>query len=57
MIILIAYFASEVYFNVSSNKAIAQVYKYGTRGEQVKQIQTKLKKWGYYKGEIGRAHV
>ena len=49
MIILITYFSSEVYFNVSSKKAIAQVYKYGTRGEQVKQIQTKLKKWGYYK--------
>lgn len=52
MIILIAYFASEVYFNISSNKAMAQVYKYGARGEQVKQIQTKLKKWGYYKGSV-----
>lgn len=52
MIILIAYFASEVYFNISSNKAMAQVYKYGSRGEQVKQIQTKLKKWGYYKGGV-----
>ncbi len=36
MIVLIAYFASEVYFNISSRKAIAQVYKYGSRGEQVK---------------------
>ena len=50
--ILIAYFASEVYFNISSRKAIAQVYKYGSRGEQVKQIQTKLKKWGYYKNGV-----
>ena len=48
MIILIAYFASEVYFNISSRKAIAQAYKQGSRGEQVKQIQTKLKEWGYY---------
>ncbi len=52
MIILIAYFASEVYFNISSNKAMAQVYKYGSRGDQVKQIQTKLKNWGYYKGGV-----
>jgi len=52
MIILIAYFASEVYFNISSRKAIAQVYKYGARGEQVKQIQTKLKQWGYYKNSV-----
>jgi len=52
MIILIAYFASEVYFNISSRNAIAQVYKYGARGEQVKQIQTKLKQWGYYKNSV-----
>lgn len=26
--------------------------KYGSRGEEVKQIQTKLKRWGYYKGNI-----
>jgi len=52
MIILIAYFASEVYFNISSKKAIAQGYKYGARGEQVKQIQSKLKKWGYYKESV-----
>ena len=49
MIILIAYFASKVYFNISSKNVIAQVYKHGSRGEQVKQIQTKLKDWGYYK--------
>lgn len=26
--------------------------KYGSRGEEVKQIQTKLKRWGYYTGSI-----
>lgn len=26
--------------------------KYGSRGEEVKQIQTKLKRWGYYNGSI-----
>lgn len=29
----------------------AQVYKKGSTGSTVKQIQTKLKEWGYYKGE------
>ncbi|MGH4118323.1 spore cortex-lytic enzyme [Clostridium sp.] len=52
MIILIAYFSSEIYFNISSMKAMAQVYKYGARGEQVKEIQTKLKEWGYHKDAV-----
>ena len=26
--------------------------KYGSRGEEVKKIQTKLKNWGYYSGEV-----
>ena len=26
--------------------------RYGSRGEEVRQIQTKLKRWGYYKGNI-----
>jgi N-acetylmuramoyl-L-alanine amidase len=52
MIILIAYFSSEVYFNISNKQALAQVYKYGSRGEHVKQIQTKLKRWGYYKHNV-----
>lgn len=26
--------------------------KYGSKGEEVKQIQSKLKNWGYYKGNV-----
>ena len=26
--------------------------KYGSRGNEVTQIQTKLKRWGYYNGSI-----
>ena len=26
--------------------------KYGSRGEEVRQIQTKLKNWGYYNGQV-----
>ncbi len=28
------------------------VSKYGSRGEEVKQIQSKLKSWGYYSGNV-----
>ncbi|KYH34648.1 spore cortex-lytic enzyme precursor [Clostridium tepidiprofundi DSM 19306] len=30
----------------------AEVYKYGSKGETVKLIQTKLKRWGYYYGSV-----
>lgn len=28
--------------------------KYGSRGQEVKTIQTKLKNWGYYSGSVDR---
>ena len=31
---------------------ILALSKYGSRGEEVKTIQTKLKRWGYYNGNI-----
>ena len=33
------------------NKSIA-LSKYGSRGDEVIQIQTKLKRWGYYSGSV-----
>ena len=32
--------------------AHAAVYKQGSSGDMVRQIQTKLKNWGYYSGEV-----
>ena len=32
--------------------AVSASYKRGSRGETVKQIQTKLKEWGYYDGTV-----
>ena len=32
--------------------ADAAVYRQGSSGEQVKTIQTKLKRWGYYSGQV-----
>ena len=34
------------------NESIEALSKYGSRGSEVTQIQTKLKRWGYYKGNI-----
>lgn len=38
-------------YNLSGVKEAA-TYKYGSRGQVVIQIQTRLKKWGYYKGPV-----
>lgn len=34
------------------NAQVAALSKYGSRGEEVKTIQTKLKRWGYYSGSV-----
>ena len=34
------------------NSEVEALSKYGSRGEEVKQIQTKLKRWGYYNGNV-----
>ena len=34
------------------NKSVETLSKYGSRGNEVTQIQTKLKRWGYYTGNI-----
>ena len=35
-----------------TNNEVDALSKYGSRGSEVTQIQTKLKRWGYYKGNI-----
>lgn len=40
-----------VYFRADSNSSNA-LSKYGSRGDEVIQIQTKLKRWGYYSGSV-----
>ena len=36
----------------SKNDEVEALSKYGSRGSEVTQIQTKLKRWGYYNGNI-----
>ena len=35
-----------------SNQKVEALSKYGSSGEEVRQIQEKLKRWGYYNGNV-----
>ena len=50
LIIAIMLFVS--YNVVVRNAEVQALSKYGSRGEEVRQIQTKLKNWGYYSGNV-----
>ena len=52
LIILIATFLLyNIFFREDTNSSYA-LSKYGSRGDEVRQIQTKLKRWGYYSGNV-----
>ena len=42
----------EVFVLLLENNTVDALSKYGSRGEEVRQIQTKLKRWGYYNGNV-----
>ncbi len=48
---LFAFMVYNIYFRDDNNSSIA-LSKYGSRGDEVRQIQNKLKRWGYYKGNV-----
>ncbi len=37
---------------MQNNNVVQALSKYGSQGEEVRQIQTKLKRWGYYNGSV-----
>ena len=39
-------------FGFSRYNEVEALSKYGSRGSEVRQIQEKLKRWGYYSGSI-----
>ena len=43
-----------VYYMSISTDSIEVLSKYGSSGDEVKQIQQKLKEWGYYSGSVDR---
>ena len=53
--ILVIFIVSSIFvsYNVFfRNSDVFALSKYGSRGEEVRTIQTKLKRWGYYNGNI-----
>lgn len=51
VISIIWFITYNVYFREDNNHVNA-LSKYGSRSDEVTKIQTKLKRWGYYKGNI-----
>lgn len=54
-ILIIVVMISAVYLGyeyIENRQTVTTLSKYGSRGSEVTQIQTKLKRWGYYKGAI-----
>ena len=48
---LILIFSIFIFYNIGF-KNVDALSRYGSTGEEVRQIQTKLKRWGYYNGAI-----
>ena len=49
--LIIVFLIYNIFFRQDSNSSLA-LSKYGSRSDEVTQIQTKLKRWGYYNGNI-----
>ena len=53
MLIIFFTFSLFISYNIFfRNNELEALSKYGSRGSEVTQIQTKLKRWGYYNGNI-----
>lgn len=53
IIIISVLFTIFLVYNVFfRNEEVLALSKYGSRGSEVTQIQTKLKRWGYYSGSV-----
>ena len=50
--IMIMLVLSTIYVNNKEKMTVETLSKYGSRGSEVTQIQTKLKRWGYYSGNV-----
>lgn len=52
LIIILVVMVLFVSYNVFFRDGSQALSKYGSRGNEVTQIQTKLKRWGYYSGSV-----
>ena len=51
-VIAIISIAVVILITIFQDNSVEALSKYGSRGSEVTQIQTKLKRWGYYNGNI-----
>ena len=51
-ILLTMLLSSVVFLYITNKNEVQALSKYGSRGEEVRQIQEKLKRWGYYNGNV-----
>ena len=52
LIFFLLFISIIIFLIFSKNDEVEALSKYGSRGSEVTQIQTKLKRWGYYNGNI-----
>lgn len=52
VITLVTYIISTLLFTSHNMEVDAVTYSYGSRGSVVREIQTRLKRWGYYNGSV-----
>lgn len=52
VLIAIGFLAISIGILYKNNSTAETLSKYGSRGSEVTQIQTKLKRWGYYSGNV-----
>lgn len=52
MILMLSAYIGFSYMNEKDNEIQETLSRYGSSGSEVRQIQTRLKNWGYYKGSI-----
>ncbi|MCF0126110.1 MAG: spore cortex-lytic enzyme [Clostridia bacterium] len=52
ILIFVMVLALAIFIILSLSNRVEALSKYGSRGDEVTQIQTKLKRWGYYKGNV-----
>ena len=50
--LLITLLSSVIFLYITNKNEVEALSKYGSRGEEVRQIQEKLKRWGYYNGNV-----
>ena len=52
LLVVTAFLVGVTAYIVYNNYSVEALSKYGSRSKEVTQIQTKLKRWGYYSGSV-----